>query len=320
MPVSHPVLPLLRASTTALILWTAFAFLGRLEWRLELLSHFRIQLAVALVGCSVLAAWVRARHLVVAAAVGAAVNLFVVSPQLVQWPTATARIDRPAIRVVHANVNRKNRDVETALRYFRRSRPDVLVIVESNPFWASILSNLKDELPFSLHTHKRYFGVSVLSRYPMKAREIYFDSWHPSVLAEIATPHGPLAVLGTHPSSPMSSRRSATRNRHLRNAASVAELSDVPLVLVGDLNTTPWSHAFQDLLDVSGLRDTSRGAGLQRSWRHEAWKLALPLDHALISSDVTLIGRALGPSIGSDHRPLVVDIALAPRARTTTVE
>jgi endonuclease/exonuclease/phosphatase (EEP) superfamily protein YafD len=84
---------------------------------------------------------------------------------------------------------------------------------------------------------------------------------------------------------------------------------------VGDLNTTPWGHAFRALVLDSGLRDSSRGFGFQWSWPASFWPLGIPIDHALVSDGVNVLDRRMGPSIGSDHLPLVVDIQLTETVR-----
>jgi endonuclease/exonuclease/phosphatase (EEP) superfamily protein YafD len=38
--------------------------------------------------------------------------------------------------------------------------------------------------------------------------------------------------------------------------------------------------------------------------------LGVPLDHCLISNGLAVRARRLGPSIGSDHFPLVFDVAI----------
>ena len=37
----------------------------------------------------------------------------------------------------------------------------------------------------------------------------------------------------------------------------------------------------------------------------------LMIDHAFVSSDWRLLGRRVGPDVGSDHRPLIFDLAVA---------
>jgi endonuclease/exonuclease/phosphatase family metal-dependent hydrolase len=50
--------------------------------------------------------------------------------------------------------------------------------------------------------------------------------------------------------------------------------------------------------------------GLQWSWPVGLWPLALPIDHCLVSEKVEVVDRWMGPDVGSDHYPLVVDVRL----------
>jgi len=38
--------------------------------------------------------------------------------------------------------------------------------------------------------------------------------------------------------------------------------------------------------------------------------MGLPVDHCLVSPSVALVSRTVGPDVGSDHRPLLVEFSL----------
>jgi len=81
-------------------------------------------------------------------------------------------------------------------------------------------------------------------------------------------------------------------------------------VLVGDLNLTPWSPRFGRLLAESGLADTSLQRPFATSWRSPLPFVELALDHFLASPGLRVPCNRLGPDVGSDHLPLIVDVAL----------
>ncbi|MEE8238524.1 MAG: endonuclease/exonuclease/phosphatase family protein, partial [Nitrososphaerales archaeon] len=90
---------------------------------------------------------------------------------------------------------------------------------------------------------------------------------------------------------------------------SVSDQED-PILLLGDLNITPWSPIFKDFLRSTGLRDSREGFGLQPSWPTwfpPAW---IPIDHVLVSSNVTVYDRKIERDIGSDHYPVIVDFSV----------
>jgi endonuclease/exonuclease/phosphatase (EEP) superfamily protein YafD len=87
--------------------------------------------------------------------------------------------------------------------------------------------------------------------------------------------------------------------------------------MAGDLNTTPWGTSLQQLLHESGLKNTMVGFGVQPSFPVFIPKLhwwatpIIPIDQVLVSSQFETINRKLGKDTGSDHLPVVVDLALS---------
>ena len=301
-------------ATASLAVVSALGLLGRFGWLLDLFAHFRMQLGAALLVCAAVSLVLRQPRVTLLASTFSLLNFIIVAPQLVYQPTAEAR-GRDTMRLVHVNINFYNRELGPALEFFRETDPDVLVIVEANERLMAVLEPLKEHLPYVFVETRRRLGVALMSRYPMAAESVYFISRNPSVVALIETHHGPLRVIGTHARTPASARRAHRRDAQLDAIASFVRAESEPTVLLGDLNTTPWGHAFRALVAESELRDTSRGVGFQWSWPASFWPMAIPIDHALVSEDVGVIGRRMGPSIGSDHLPLVLDIALASRPR-----
>lgn len=78
-------------------------------------------------------------------------------------------------------------------------------------------------------------------------------------------------------------------------------------MVLGDLNVTPWSHVFRDLLKRTGLIDSAQGWGIQPTWPSGAVLLRIPIDHCLHSPDVAIVNREIGENVGSDHFPVIVD-------------
>ena len=59
----------------------------------------------------------------------------------------------------------------------------------------------------------------------------------------------------------------------------------------------------------SQLRDGSKGFGLNISWPAFFPPLGIPIDHCLVSPGVGVCNRRTGQSVGSDHYPVIVDLA-----------
>jgi endonuclease/exonuclease/phosphatase (EEP) superfamily protein YafD len=137
----------------------------------------------------------------------------------------------------------------------------------------------------------------------------------PSVFGRFeAGPAGTFCLIATHPLPPVSAENAVMRDEQLQSAGEFAVSLAAPTVLAGDLNTTSWSPCFQDLLAVSGLRDSRRGFGVQPTWPGWLARLGIPIDHVLVSPEIRVVRRTVGPHIGSDHRPVVIDLVVPARS------
>ena len=103
--------------------------------------------------------------------------------------------------------------------------------------------------------------------------------------------------------------RERERDGQLRDAARHAADLGARTVLIGDFNASPWSPIYDNVLEISDMRDSRRGFGVQATWiaRFPAF-LRIPIDHAFVTPDVEVIDRRVGPYVGSDHRAVVLDL------------
>ena len=86
-----------------------------------------------------------------------------------------------------------------------------------------------------------------------------------------------------------------------------------PLIVAGDFNVTPWSQHFHTALARSGLNDCAAGHGLAPSWPSQFPPLGIRIDHCWASQHWRSTDVRLGPSLGSDHLPLIADLELEKR-------
>jgi endonuclease/exonuclease/phosphatase (EEP) superfamily protein YafD len=132
----------------------------------------------------------------------------------------------------------------------------------------------------------------------------------PTIVSWLTVEGREMVLVGTHPLPPIGEARSALRNDQLRAIAEFLNQTDARRVLVGDLNTTSWSPHFRELLAAADLVDSRRGFGVQPTWFALGGLLRLPIDHVLVSPEIEVMSRRIGPDIGSDHRPVIVDLSL----------
>ena len=104
------------------------------------------------------------------------------------------------------------------------------------------------------------------------------------------------------------------RDRQLDDLAALVAQVSGPLAVLGDFNITPYSPFFQDWLARTGLTDTRRGRAVSPSWPTQLPLVAIPIDHCAVSHEVTVVAHRRLPAFGSDHYPILAELALAPRA------
>jgi endonuclease/exonuclease/phosphatase (EEP) superfamily protein YafD len=109
-----------------------------------------------------------------------------------------------------------------------------------------------------------------------------------------------------HPPPPVSAEYAAARDAMLAEIATWAVQQDGSVLVLGDVNCTPWSPVFRKLLQAGNLRDTRRGVGNAATWPSGFGRFGIPLDHALVRA-ATSHRRVLAP-IGSDHLPIALDV------------
>ncbi len=290
---------------------TLCSFLARFWWLLELSCHFRVQYAAVLVPAVVVAVVRRRFRSAAALGVAAAVNLVVIVP--LYFPQSQPDATGHSFRAVLLNVHTANRDSAAVLEFLEESQPDVIVLLEVNARWVQDLRPLRDLYPDSLvEPREDNFGIALFSRIPQTDSRV---SWIgttgvPSIVAQAQVEGRPLTIVATHPLPPVNSSYAADRNRQLASLARLANEQENPVFLLGDLNATSWSPHFADLLRQTDLRDSRKGFGIQPTWPRGSPPLWIPLDHCLVSPSLKVHNRRVGPSVGSDHYPVIVDLEL----------
>ncbi len=289
------------------------AFGARWHWLLDLTTHFRTHYLAAFAMATAISLIALRFKMAAVFSAFAALNLCFVAPLYVA-AAASGNHGTP-LRVMTVNAYCANHHRSLLARYIAETSPDVVLVLEVDAGWAARLKALSDTYPHQLIEPRQQdcFGIALLSKLPAKTLEVQEigPARVPSIYAELTNRDGgTFCLIGSHPVPPTNSRRSNWRNRQLHALGRMVAMLDGPVVLLGDFNTTSWSPCFRDLLAVTKLRDSRRGFGNQPSWRSSIIYLGIAIDHLLVSQDIAVRNRFVGPDIGSDHRPVVADLLL----------
>lgn len=115
-----------------------------------------------------------------------------------------------------------------------------------------------------------------------------------------------VAVWGYRPQAPTSAALQALWVAQLDALDAVLATETLPIVLVGDLNSTVWHEPFHQLVTRRGLRRASRLLG--GTWRHERLGWRGRIDHIYVDSRIRVARSRREAAWGSDHRPLTCEI------------
>jgi endonuclease/exonuclease/phosphatase (EEP) superfamily protein YafD len=278
---------------------------GTLPWLLDLASHWQWLFLAGLLLTALLGAWRDRRWLLLLLATPL--------PWLSAAPILPAGDGGAELRVASANVHLSATEIAPLSQWLEQTRPDVLVLLEVSPQYATALRQLPGYPHRLIHADDSPFGIALLSRLPLRQPRVNADDQGIAHLrAQLRFAGCDLAMTAFHPMPPLSADYQTRRDRRLHELLRSA--GEQPALLAGDLNATPWSSAFVGL-DELGWR---RASGLAPTWPSlGAGLMGIPIDHVLATRHWRLLGHERGPDIGSDHLPVLARLSLERCARTT---
>ncbi|ANM29346.1 hypothetical protein ABI59_06680 [Acidobacteria bacterium Mor1] len=299
-------LRLVRIPALLVCVLTVAGFLGRYWWRFDLASHFRVQYALALAPVVLLMlATRRWRH---AAGFGLflAVNLALIAPLFYSYSPIMK--GGTHLTTLALNVEHPNERSDLVLAELARTEPDIVVLQEVGRRWLSELTPFRERYAYKVELPRSdYFGIALYSKYPiLDHRELHYGIVQvPSIVARLDVQGQALTVVGTHPLPPVSAFHSEERNLQLQGLAEIVADVEGPVLLLGDLNATRWSHHFQRLTEESGLR--APHGRYRPTWPVGKPWFWIQIDHGLVRG-LAVTGSSTGSDVGSDHYPLYLDV------------
>jgi endonuclease/exonuclease/phosphatase (EEP) superfamily protein YafD len=306
----------LRAFLTGVIavvgLATLAGLLDRLWWVFETADVFRLQYLVVLVAAGLVGLIVGRRRLAAVAAAFAAVNVAILGIPVTPHVTAASGPVSGTLRLLAVNVEVGNLDFAAVERLVAQTNPDLFGVTELTPVMAR---HLAEELPAYgarvLETRSDAYGIGVYSRRPLlSAKVVHFPAdGPPTVVVRVRVAGKPVTVLVTHVHTPFAG---SIHVRHLDALAAAARSQlGKRVVICGDFNTPPWSGPLRDFAADARVHDVyGSRAWAAYSWPTWGYVLRIPIDNCFASNRVAVTSHHDGPSVGSDHRPLVVDIGV----------
>lgn len=297
------------------LLLTASSYLGGRYWPLELLTHFRFQFAAGAFVLLVAGIFRRRRGSSLAALLVAVANLIPVLPYVMPGALDGGEGPQP-VRIMSANVNYRNSNYSALQAQVESENPDILGLVEVDASWVQGLSGLVAKYPHRLlRPEDGAYGLALYSRFPLREQVTspYVEAGTQTAISvDVAVDNGRFTLMLTHLMAPTTAAKAASRNRQIAKIVEMVQSGDGrERIVMGDLNITPWSPFYAPLEQEAGLTNAATGRGYSPTWPAGFDPLKIPIDHMLLSEGIAVRQFRTGAENGSDHLPIIVDVAIA---------
>ena len=284
-----------------------FGWIGGHYWVFDLFNHFQYQYLAFFSFCLVLLLVIKARREATIVTVLLMLPVSRIAPAYFA-PAEVATSGVP-IRVASFNVLVSNHRHDDALRWARESNADCIYFTETTDKWTKALKALADDYPYSIEGKKS--GFAFYSKLRITRHKIVpcSDFEFSLLVADLATPNGEVAFFGIHPLPPVTKSWANALDETMVIVAREVDQENGPVIVVGDFNITRWSKMARPLERVQ-LLDASRGKSPEPTWMRSNPLVTIPIDRILYRGQgMSCQSFHIGPDLGSDHRPVVAEIA-----------
>lgn len=227
------------------------------------------------------------------------VNLILIYPS---W----TNIESPSssdLKIYYANILSSNDGYNQLIESISKHNPDIIVLLELNSRWKDTLMGLEKMYPHQIQLPREdNFGMGIFSKFEFLNKEFLKGKADvESILFQIKD----LTILATHPVPPVSPEYWKLRNNQYKEIEEYINRIEGSKVLIGDLNTVPWSSFLSRLSKDTNLKMVNTF--------EDTWNSAFPvgmrirLDHVFISKNLRGSLEIL-EDVGSDHLPMLLKL------------
>jgi endonuclease/exonuclease/phosphatase (EEP) superfamily protein YafD len=286
-------------------------------WLADTLCNFQLAYALGFIpALAVLALRRRWRSLAAFAPFAASVVLALwpyLAPDLAVTRVAaassqTANAPAQELRIAALNVWFRNPHPRIVRQWIADTDADIVVLSEITPELHRALAPALVGYPYqAMSQGETRADVLFASRVPLTFVPLADpDAGDYMVAAHVCPAQDRCAwVIGAHVPSPVSPGRLMHRDRLLAEIGDLAAAHrGEPVIVAGDLNSTPWVPGFRTMVAQGGLADSARGHFIWPTWNTRLFVAQIPIDHVLVGGPVAVLDRAVGSDVGSDHLPV----------------
>jgi endonuclease/exonuclease/phosphatase (EEP) superfamily protein YafD len=272
----------------------------------DLLAQFpAAAIWIALAGLAV-AAGLRLRVAGLAAGLATALLAAALWGQIVP-PRPAPAAGGETLTVYVANLHEENGDLARIAASIAAADADVVVLVEVGPAAAADLDRLLPDHPHRAPARIMARGNLVASRNPLQALPGRADGLAAQG-ARVQTVLGPVSVFATHLTRPWPFQYQWGQITQVMALGDRMAASGGPVIAAGDFNSVSTARIGRQMRDL-GLAPAPAWPG--------TWPANVPaparitIDHLWASPELAIVSRRPGRPTGSDHSPVIVELARA---------
>ena len=221
--------------------------------------------------------------------------------------------------VAHSNLLYSNKDRSTeAIATLLATDADVLVLNEFTLIHRADLVAAGAEQTYPYRAERADYGpqgIGVWSKYPLSDTSFFPSATRLGLTTTVDINGAAVRLLAVHPPPPINADALRGWLDGLQQIEQLAHEAGPPTIIVGDFNASRWHPPFRRLLD-DGWHDVHEwlGDGFGATWPTDRWlpPAFVRLDHVLLGSGLAPVSVKDLDIAGSDHRGVVVRLALVP--------
>ena len=306
---------LIRLLTTTLLAISLLLEWGGMSFLLEKFTHFKVQYSFLFLMAGLTLVLLGNFRWASLAFLGFCMNVIPVYQFCYRDPGSPPSNRSTKLKILHFNVLTSNQNYAACIAAILAKEPDILGLVETSQQWLDHLKALDTLYPYA-HKIPRddNFGITLFSKHRLlNTREESFGHYAtPTIISEVELDNQIITVILTHPLPPIERQYFHGRNEQMRGLADFIQHQQLPTILIGDLNMTPWSPYFLKFIQNSGMVASSQGFGWNATWpQFPLFKI--PIDHILTSKNCQTISFEVLGANGSDHNSILAVISLPPK-------
>ena len=243
--------------------------------------------------------------------------MFLLASSVLVVGTVDASEREPNLKIGTYNVLYSNPSISGAAEYFKREQVDIIALQEARPEFVEQTRNI---LGYDYATvsdcdcSAKDTEVAIISKYPIANAETIIQHKNGGVRrAEVnLDANNTLAVYVVHIPPPFSSDWHKLRDSLLSKIENRVQQEELPVVVMGDFNSTIFSPAMQDFINNNEpkINNVSQYSWPKCSWFGFGAVSCARIDHIFVSTDYEIGNRTIGEGFGSDHRPVLVEVVV----------